>query len=184
MTPKRKRRFYCEEDVVNALYDIFEHNLSQKKASEKHGVPQPTLSRRIKGGTAWKDRHQADRLISRYQEDRLVVWILRQESLGYSPSHGQIRACVQELLKPTGYTESIGKNWISRLVQRRPEIRNKIGRRQEASRFNAFTPKAVNWYFDIREKEYGWIKPENTVNMDEGGLMQGYGQYLSKALKL
>ncbi|KAJ3454823.1 hypothetical protein MRS44_013423 [Fusarium solani] len=33
---------------------------------------------------------------------------------------------------------------------------------------------AVNWYFDIRESEYGWIKPENTVNVDEGGIMAGF----------
>ncbi|KFA78093.1 hypothetical protein S40288_10308 [Stachybotrys chartarum IBT 40288] len=34
---------------------------------------------------------------------------------------------------------------------------------------------AVDWYFDIREREYGWIKPENTVNIDEGGIMAGFG---------
>ncbi|RKK77648.1 hypothetical protein BFJ71_g16682 [Fusarium oxysporum] len=34
---------------------------------------------------------------------------------------------------------------------------------------------AVNWYFGIRESEYGWIKPENTVNVDEGGIMAGFG---------
>ncbi|KAL9564033.1 hypothetical protein ACKAV7_011807 [Fusarium commune] len=34
---------------------------------------------------------------------------------------------------------------------------------------------AVNWYFDIRESEYGWIKPENTVNVNEGGIMAGFG---------
>ncbi|KAJ3455463.1 hypothetical protein MRS44_016945 [Fusarium solani] len=44
-----------------------------------------------------------------------------------------------------------------------------------AARFDGFTPKAVNWYFDIRENEYGWIKPENTVNVDEGGIMAGFG---------
>jgi hypothetical protein len=36
---------------------------------------------------------------------------------------------------------------------------------------------AVYWYFDIRESEYGWIKPENTVNVDEGGIMAGFGEY-------
>ncbi|KAL9567450.1 hypothetical protein ACKAV7_008400 [Fusarium commune] len=34
---------------------------------------------------------------------------------------------------------------------------------------------AVNWYFGIQESEYGWIKPENTVNVDEGGIMAGFG---------
>ncbi|KAM5529144.1 transposase [Fusarium oxysporum f. sp. phaseoli] len=55
-------------------------------------------------------------------------------------------------------------------MKRHPSIKTKIGKRQEASRLNCFTPTAVNWYFDIREREYGWIKPENTVNVDEGGL--------------
>ncbi|RKK65519.1 hypothetical protein BFJ68_g18651, partial [Fusarium oxysporum] len=27
----------------------------------------------------------------------------------------------------------------------------------------------------IRESEYGWIKPEKTVNVDEGGIMAGFG---------
>ncbi|RKK68171.1 hypothetical protein BFJ68_g18511, partial [Fusarium oxysporum] len=36
-------------------------------------------------------------------------------------------------------------------------------------------PRAVHWYFDIREGQYGWIKPENTVNVDEGGIMTGFG---------
>ncbi|KAM4058229.1 DDE superfamily endonuclease [Hirsutella rhossiliensis] len=69
----------------------------------------------------------------------------------------------------------MGRNWVSKFINRHPDIKNKRGRRQEANRFNAFTPRAVHWFFDIREKEYGWIKPENTVNVDEGGIMSGFG---------
>jgi hypothetical protein len=36
----------------------------------------------------------------------------------------------------------------------------------------------VHWFFDIREKEYGWIKPENTVNIDKGGIIAGFGEIL------
>ncbi|KID93692.1 DDE superfamily endonuclease, CENP-B-like protein, partial [Metarhizium majus ARSEF 297] len=69
----------------------------------------------------------------------------------------------------------LGANWVARFIKRYPEIKTKRGRRQESNRFDSCTPKVVNWYFDIREKEYGWIKPENTVNMDEGGIMSGFG---------
>ncbi|KAM4061419.1 helix-turn-helix, psq domain-containing protein [Hirsutella rhossiliensis] len=69
----------------------------------------------------------------------------------------------------------MGRNWVSKFINRHPDIKNKRGRRQEANRFNAFTPRAVHWFFDIRGKEYGWIKPENTVNVDEGGIMSGFG---------
>jgi hypothetical protein len=35
-------------------------------------------------------------------------------------------------------------------------------------------PKAVDWYFEILE-DFAWIKPENIVNVDKGGIMAGYG---------
>jgi hypothetical protein len=62
------------------------------------------------------------------------------------------------------------------------ELSNKLVKRQEAARFDGFTPKAVNWYFDIRENEYGWIKPENTVNVDEGGVIVGIGKTSTSTL--
>ncbi|KAM4055476.1 Tc5 transposase DNA-binding domain-containing protein [Hirsutella rhossiliensis] len=87
----------------------------------------------------------------------------------------QIRACVTAVLKQEGRESYLGVHWVVKFIRCHPELKNKIGRRQEANRFNSFTPKAVHWYFDIREKEYGWIKPENTVNVDEGGITSGFG---------
>jgi hypothetical protein len=77
----------------------------------------------------------------------------------------------------------IGVHWLARFIKRHPEIDMKVGKRQEAARFNSFTPMAVNWYFDIRENEYGWIKPENTVNVDEGGIMAGFGNSSTSSLR-
>ena len=73
----------------------------------------------------------------------------------------------------------LGRNWVAKFIKRHSDLKTKLGRRQETNRFNSFTPKAVHWYFDIREEEYGWIKPENTVNVDEGGIMTGFGGRLT-----
>ena len=73
----------------------------------------------------------------------------------------------------------MGRNWVAKLIRRRLELRTKIGRRQEANRFDSFTPKAVHWYFDIREDQYSWIKPENIINVDEGGIIIGFNKPLS-----
>ena len=43
----------------------------------------------------------------------------------------------------------------------------------EASRFDAFTPKVVNWFFNILET-FDWVKPENVVNVDKAGIMAGF----------
>ena len=83
------------------------------------------------------------------------------------------------LQKQQGSKPGVGRNWVSKFIKRHTELKSKVGRRQEANRFNSFTPKAVHWFFDIREKEYGWIRPEHTTNVDEGGLMAGYGKYLA-----
>jgi hypothetical protein len=77
----------------------------------------------------------------------------------------------------------IGVYWLARFIKRHPEIDMKVGKRQEAGRFNSFTLMAVNWYFNIRENEYGWIKPENTVNVDEGGIMAGFGNSSTSSLR-
>jgi hypothetical protein len=102
-----------------------------------------------------------------------VSWILRQEQLGFAPSHTLLKATVTALLHQAGDIRPLGKNWIESFRKRNPAIHTKIGCRMEAARFNSFTPKAVNWYFDIREQEYDWIKPENTYNVDKGGIMEG-----------
>ena len=44
--------------------------------------------------------------------------------------------------------------------------------------------KAVYWFFNIKENEYGWIKPENTININEGGIMAGFNKILTLYLKL
>jgi hypothetical protein len=170
---------YTEDDVIEAMLDVTDNGLSQHEAAQKHGMPQTTLSDRLRGIPPKPEVTHPAQLLSKSQETRLVTWILRQEALGYAPSHSQVRATVAALLRQQGRERPIGVHWLARFMKRHPSIKTKIGKRQEASRFNCFTPTAVNWYFDIREKEYGWIKPENTVNVDEGGIMAGFGEHQS-----
>ncbi|EXK24631.1 hypothetical protein FOMG_18654 [Fusarium oxysporum f. sp. melonis 26406] len=166
---------YTEENVIQAMLDVTDNGLSQNQAAQKNGVPQTTLSDRLRGLPSRSEITQPAQLLSKSQESRLVTWILRQEALGYAPSHSQVRATVAALLRQQGRERHIGVHWLARFIKRHPDIETKVGKRQEAARFNSFTPMAVNWYFGIRESEYGWIKRENTVNVDEGGIMAGFG---------
>ncbi|EGU86287.1 hypothetical protein FOXB_03195 [Fusarium oxysporum f. sp. conglutinans Fo5176] len=157
--------------LVETMLDVTDNGLSQNQSAQKHGMPQTTLSDRLRGLPSKCEVTQPAQLLSKSHESRLVTWILRQEALGYAPSHSQVRATVTALLRQQGRERHIGVHWLARFMKRHPPIKKKIGKRQEASRFNSFTPTAVNWYFDIRESEYGWIKPENTVNINEGGII-------------
>ncbi|KAG7000958.1 Retrovirus-related Pol polyprotein from transposon TNT [Fusarium oxysporum f. sp. conglutinans] len=170
MPRSRLRWKYTEDDVAEAILDVTDNGFSPPQAAHKRGVPRRTLIDRLHGRGAVKEQIHPHRRLSKRQEDRLAFWILRQESLGYAPSHSQIRACVIGLLRQQGEHLDLGRNWVNKFINRRADLNTKMGRRQEAKRFNSFTPKAVHWYFDIRDGQYGWIKPENTVNVDEGGL--------------
>ncbi|RKL05709.1 hypothetical protein BFJ70_g17078 [Fusarium oxysporum] len=166
---------YTEDEVAEAMLDVTDNGLSQSKSAQKREIPRSTLGDRLRGLPSRSEVTQPAQLLSKPEESRLVTWILRQEALGYAPSHSQVRATVNALLRQQGREKPVGVHWLARFMKRHPSIKTKIGKRQEASRFNCFTPTAVNWYFDIREREYGWIKPENTVNVDEGGIMAGFG---------
>ncbi|RKK21579.1 hypothetical protein BFJ66_g17515 [Fusarium oxysporum f. sp. cepae] len=166
---------YTEDEVAEAMLDVTDNGLSQSKSAQKREIPRSTLGDRLRGLPSRSEVTQPAQLLSKPEESRLVAWILRQEALGYAPSHSQVRATVNALLRQQGREKPVGVHWLARFMKRHPSIKAKIGKRQEASRFNCFTPTAVNWYFDIREREYGWIKPENTVNVDEGGIMAGFG---------
>ncbi|KAF6528378.1 hypothetical protein HZS61_008699 [Fusarium oxysporum f. sp. conglutinans] len=166
---------YTEDDVIQAILDVTENGLSQNQAAQKNGVPPTTLFDRLRGVPSKSEVTQPSQLLSKSEESRLVIWILRQEALGYAPSHSQVRATVAALLRQQGRERPIGVHWLARFIKRHDDIKAKVGKRQEAARFNSFTPMAVNWYFDIRESEYGSIKPENTVNVDEGGITAGFG---------
>lgn len=135
---------YTENNVIEAILDVTDNGLSQNKSAQKHGIPQTILSARLRGLPSISEVTQPAQLLSKSQEARLVTWILRQEALGYAPSHSQVRATVATLLRQQGRERPIGVHWVARFIKRHPSIKTKIGKRQEASRFSSFTPMAVN----------------------------------------
>ena len=129
MPPKKPHWVYTEDVVASAILDITDNGLSVRQAAEKWGVPRSTVSDRLRGQTALADQIQPEQHLIRNQEAKLTSWILRQESLGYAPSHSQIRACILAILQQQGRKPDIGRNRVSRFIQRHPELRTKTGRR-------------------------------------------------------
>jgi hypothetical protein len=51
---------------------------------------------------------------------------------------------VAALLRQQGRERPIGIYWLARFIKCHLEINTKVGKRQEATRFNSFTPIAIN----------------------------------------
>jgi len=92
---------YTEEDLFEAVFDVTDNGMSLNKSAQKHGVPKQTLSARMRG-RGGRDEVEKESRLTPGEGQRLVDWIIRQESLGYAPSHAQIRACVVNLLTRDG----------------------------------------------------------------------------------
>ena len=133
--------------MADAIFDITDNGLSLNKAAAKHGIPPSTLSDRFNGRRASKrdpDARPSNTRLSDDEEKKICHWILRQERLGYPPSYSALRQIVSSILQRKGDLKPVGLHWAKRFVTRHSEIKSKIGRRQESSRFDSFTPRAVN----------------------------------------
>ena len=104
---------YTENNVIDAILDVTDNGLSHNQTAQKNGMPPTTLSDRLRGVPSRSEVTQPAQLLSKPQESRLVTWILRQEALGYAPSHSQVRATVTTLLRQQGRERPIGVHWLA-----------------------------------------------------------------------
>jgi helix-turn-helix, Psq domain len=73
MAPKRPRNAYSEKDMSNAILDITHNGYSQYAAAQKWGIPQQTISDRLRGQTALADQIQPNQRLSKSQKERLIA---------------------------------------------------------------------------------------------------------------
>ncbi|KAI8410901.1 hypothetical protein FOFC_07495 [Fusarium oxysporum] len=111
---------------------------------------------------------------TRHGEEHLKRWILRQEALGYAPTHAQVRAIASSVLKQQGDHKPLGRKWSSHFVERHLAVKANLGRRTDWKRINAATPDNIRHLFNLYET-VSWIPPRRRYNADEGGIIEGQG---------
>ena len=121
---------YIEGDVQNALSDL-RNGVALATAATRHGIPRNTLRGRLNGRQPPRHAHDNDQRLTAVQEEHLELWILRQEALGYAPTHAQVRVIASGVLKREGDHKPLGKKWSSHFVKRHPAIKTKLGRRTD-----------------------------------------------------
>ena len=80
---------YTENDVQNALTDI-RNGVALATAATRNGVPRNTLCGRLGSAQSCRYAHEDEQRLSTVQKQNLERWILRQEALGYAPTHAQV----------------------------------------------------------------------------------------------
>ncbi|KAH7471887.1 hypothetical protein FOMA001_g13721 [Fusarium oxysporum f. sp. matthiolae] len=164
---------YTEQDLQNAIVDV-RNGVAVRTAATRHRVPRGTLRARLNGAQPQRTAHDDQQRLTANQEEHLKQWILRQEALGYAPTHAQVRAIASSVLKQQGDHKPLGRKWSSHFVERHLAVKTKLGRRTDWKRINAATPDSIRHLFNLYET-VSWIPPRRRHNADEGGIMEGQG---------
>lgn len=90
--------------------------LSIRAATNIFGVPQMTLSRRLRGITSQRDRVPLNRNLTELEELTIVQYILELDSRAFPPRLCEVEDMANRLLADRD-APSVGKRWASNFVK-------------------------------------------------------------------
>jgi len=149
-----------------------QENASIRATSRAWGIPLTTLARRIRGGVGRRQGQADTQLLTPKQEDMLAEWVLEQEKLGHAPTHRRLREFAGEILKYSGKSGHIGNNWVSRFLQRHPEVHAKIGKANGSSSYSQHPSSALGCSIETASNRLkvdvnnGWTHDESDIGID------------------
>ncbi|EED11514.1 conserved hypothetical protein [Talaromyces stipitatus ATCC 10500] len=179
MPPIRKKdplkSTQIEGKIQLAISDLKNGRISNiREATRIYDIPRTTLRDRLKGIEYKGEKRTNHHKLTQSEEDSLVKWVLDLDRRGLFPRHSLVREMVNYLLQQHGKSQ-VGKNWVTNLIKRRPEIDSKFARKYNYERAKCEDPKIIQEHFDrVRAaiSEYG-ILPEDIYNFDETGFAMG-----------
>ena len=149
---------------------------SIREAARAYDVPHSTLTRRVQGIAPKRGTPAATRKLTQQEEDVLVRWILDMDSRGYAPRVGDVSRKANILLTERvrgtlTIPSTVGANWATKFVHRRPELRSDYLRKKDSQRALCENPNIIQEWFNLVRNtvaKYG-IVDDDVWNFDETG---------------
>lgn len=151
--------------------------LSIRKAADIYDVPRSTLHARLHGRENRVELRANCFKLTEIEENSLVKWIISMDIRGAAPRPKHVREMADLLLAIRGTTpiQTVGKNWVPRLVERHPGIVSRFSKRYNYERAKCEDPKIIKEWFNLVQKtisENG-IHEDDIYNFDETGFAMG-----------
>ena len=166
-----------ESHIQHAIQDLTVGRFESIRATAKaYNLVESTLRRRYQNkSVSYSVARETTRLLSSWQEELLIHWINNSEACGHSVNYPQLREFVTLLVTSSGSDKKCGHNWVARFLQRRPEVKSKIGKKIDTLRVKNTSPEVLSPWFD---RLYAIIQklgvtPANMWNIDETGIALG-----------
>ena len=170
--PKGKRL----ELAIEAFY---KGQFSSKTACAKaFDVPPRTLMTHLNGTVSCQHSVANSRKLSNTEEESLKNRILDMDKRGLPLQISNVRHLAQLLLSARSKPSkdlSISAKWVSRFIQRHPELKSKYTRQYDYQRAKCEDPELIKGWFNCVQEtilRYG-IAEQDIYNMDETGFQMG-----------
>ncbi|CEJ58776.1 hypothetical protein PMG11_07422 [Penicillium brasilianum] len=163
------QKLACQEGkILLALSDLENGRINSLRAAAKlYEIPFSTLQARADGRIARVDKRLNRFKLTELEEDSLVYWIISMDICGAAPRPATIGEMANILLAARGSQPppTVGKNWPSKFVERRDELRTRYSVRYDYQRALNEDPKALRaWFATVQSDIY---------NFDEIGFAMG-----------
>lgn len=152
--------------------------LSCRAAAVKFSVSRTTLRNwQLEKTKPPAKAHEHQQLLTESQENELVQWIQQLDDIGIPPRLPYLEEMARQVVQSVegDHGTAIGEHWISRFLDRHPNISSRFTSQIPQEREAATQPMAMNSFFDwfSEVKSRYCIGPDDTWNADEKGFAIG-----------
>ena len=141
-----------EGRILLAIQAIKRQEISAlREAARRFDVPESTLRTRLRGTTFRAETRANNHKLSETEEESLEKWILSMDLRGAAPRPSMVREMADLLLQKRGTTPvlSVGQNWVTKFVKRRPLLSSRFSKRYNYERAKCEDPKIIREWFDL-----------------------------------
>jgi len=141
---------------------------SKTACAKAFDVPPRTLMTRLNGTVSRQHTIANCRKLSNTEEESLKNWILDMDKRGLPLQVSNVRHLAQLLLSARSKPSkdiSISEKWVSRFIQRHPELKSKYTRQYDYQRAKCEDPELIKgWFNRVQETMCNGLGPKGTSN--------------------
>lgn len=147
---KERKRDKKEANLQEAI-SLYKHSkkLSIHLTAEKFAISSSTLQNHPSGTETWVQGHVKLQVLTAYEEKAIVRWCERLDEWAHPPQLAMVKSMAQGLLHkrigPGG--QSLGKNWLTRFLNRHSVLASRFGTRLDRQRALASSPDIIRDFF-------------------------------------
>lgn len=148
--PRLKDRQQAEREKL-ILLAINHYNKSSKASlrisAETFGIAWTTLRDRLNGAQNRRDSHRQQQVLSDHEEQTIVDWCACMDDWGFPLRLALVHEMAAYLVQKRNLGRKLGKRWLTRFLDRHPELASKFSMRLERQRAYAENPVVIQDYF-------------------------------------